>query len=123
MRTPTTSALEELQKLRKFRGPRVSALGAGAMIERIATQSQKTRRKLGQVIDLWQAFVPENVAAETRIVAFNRGTLHVQAPNSSVRYEVDRLLREGLEQQLRASFRGTLRGVKVRVGEVSGARW
>jgi hypothetical protein len=113
------SALEQLQKLREYRSPRQQQLGAGALIERIQHSAQTTRRKLGQMIDLWQLHVPADMAAQTRLCAFARGTLHVEVPNASVRYELDRLLREGLEQQLRLSFRGSLRGVKVKVGGVA----
>ena len=54
-----------------------------------------------------------------RMTSMRGGVLRVTVPSSTVGYELDRLLREGLLADLRSRFRGTLSRVVVRVGDIT----
>ena len=88
-----------------------------ALIEKTRDQAQKKRRALGEMIELWEALVPDKVASHTVLTTYKGGVLYVTAESASVRYELDRLLREGLLAALRQQFHRTLARVKITVGD------
>ena len=65
------------------------------------------------VIASWQQLVPIHLLSHTRLDSFSRGTLKVTVDSSSARFELDRLLRSGLERQLISAVGGQLRRVKL----------
>ncbi len=69
-------------------------------------------------MDLWENVVPADLSPHTRITALRGGVAHVTVDNSATAYELDRRLREGLEQQMRRAFGKTLVRVKISVGVV-----
>lgn len=109
----TRHSLNDLQRICANRARRERILTPHAIIDRVEQDAERTRKKLGHLIELWLDVMPSEVSAHTGLIALRRGVLHVHADSASVRYEVDRLLREGAEAELRRRFRGTLRGVKV----------
>ena len=82
----------------------------------MAAEARRAQGRLGSFVDLWEGLVPGEVASHTRVVAVRGGIAHVTVDTSSTAYEIDRLLREGLEQQLRRAYGKTLVRVKVTVG-------
>jgi hypothetical protein len=76
----------------------------------------RTHRRLGEFIDLWERTVPPRLAAQTTVTGIRAGTAHVLVESSAALYELDRLLREGVEQTLRSQYRGTLIRVRLRIG-------
>ncbi len=73
-------------------------------------------KQLGDLAELWRTLVPEAVADGTRLESLQRGILTVAVDSSSRLYEVDRLLREGLQAQLIKAHKGpAMRRVKLRV--------
>jgi len=109
---------DQLQKVERLRGLRNRPqrdLSIDAIIRSTAETAEKTQKRLGSVIDLWEQVVPAGLVSRTRIDHLRGGTLHVSVDSSSTAYELDRLLREGLERDLRSQYRGTLMRVRVRV--------
>jgi hypothetical protein len=74
---------------------------------------ERTYRRTGGFGKLWLEIVPENLAAATTIRSYSRGVLTIAVRDSATRYELDRLLRSGLEQQLRERAPATLRRIKL----------
>ncbi len=63
------------------------------------------------------------LAGRTSLVGLRGGILEVRVDSSSVRFELDRLLRGGALEELRRRHRGSLLRIKIRIGEnVSEAR-
>ncbi len=110
---------QDIEKLRKHRSPAEPDLSIGSLVAEQARYAQQTRAQLGQMIDLWFQLVPTEVRNHTAIFALQRGVLMVDVDSASVRYELDRLLRGGLNEALRKHFRGTLRQVKLRLASNS----
>lgn len=105
----------EIEVLRRHRTPHEPDLSIGSLVAEHARYAQRTRAQLGQMIDLWFQLVPAELRNHSAICALKRGVLTVDVDSASVRYELDRRLREGLADQLRQHFRGTLRQVKIRL--------
>lgn len=106
---------KELEQLRNHRVPVERDLSIGSLVAEQSKYAQQTRAQLGQFIDIWYQLVPTDVRYRSAIRAFKRGVLTVEVESASMRYELDRRLREGLIDEIRRHFRGTLRQVKVRL--------
>lgn len=111
-------ALDRLAQLQQWRGPRRAPSEVAALIEPISHSARRTERRIGNVVDIWLAFVPPELARQTTISGFRAGTLHVVAASAAVRFELDRQLREGLLGRMRRAFPGTLSQVRITAGPI-----
>ena len=107
-------ALNELQRLRKNRAKPAIDLSIQGAIKNTATEASRAHKRLGELIQLWELLVPADLASHTSLTSLRSGVLHVDVDSSSVAFELDRLLRSGLTDELRQTFRGTLSRVKTR---------
>ncbi len=108
-------AASHIEKLRGFRQWRGKDVSITALISAQQRQAASVHRRLGELIELWMEHVPPNIASRTTLTTMRGGVLHVTAESSAVRFEADRLLREGLLAELRRQYRGTLSTVKITV--------
>jgi hypothetical protein len=104
--------LEQLQQLRELRQFKGRDLSLGTAIARVREQVGKSDRKLTQLIELWRELIPEHLQLHATPTSIRGGTLHVEVNCAATAYEVDRLMRGGMEQTLRLRFNGTLVRVK-----------
>ncbi len=65
------------------------------------------------IAELWQTLVPPKVAASSRLLSFQRGTLTVALDSATLRAEFDAQLRGGLLRRLQTESRGALFRVKT----------
>lgn len=79
----------------------------------------KPFKQLGGVGRLWEELLPAELAGHTRLESLRRGVLKVAVDSSSRLYELDRLLRGGLEQELIRRHRGGVTRVALHVGTVA----
>jgi hypothetical protein len=82
----------------------------------VARHAARTQRRLGTIIELWEAVIPSELAAHTAVTGLRGGVLFVRADSAAVAYELDRRLRDGLEQALRSRFPSTLVRIRVNTG-------
>ena len=106
------SEIEKLRNLRSRKGRDLSILGA---IEGVQANARRSHKKLGELIDLWIELLPEELVAGSSLRGIRGGLLQVAVESSAVLYEIDRRLREGLLQELRSRYHGTLVRVKLRM--------
>ena len=92
------------------------------LVKSIADGAARTQRRLGTMVELWETSVPAPLAALTRIDGLRGGTLLVVATSSAVAFEIDRLLRAGLERTIRIASNGSVVRVKVKVGELESGK-
>lgn len=77
-------------------------------------QIARPYKQVAHLVELWQQLVPPELLPYTRLDSFRRGVLRVAVASSVHLYELDQLLRSGLEQQLiRQHTQGTLRRVQL----------
>jgi hypothetical protein len=81
-------------------------------------QVEKPYKQLAQVSAVWTTLVPAELIAHCRLEAVTRGVLRVAVEDSAHLYDLDRLLRQGLERQLLAAAKGpALRRVQLFVAQ------
>ncbi len=77
---------------------------------------RKPHQQLAALVGLWEQLVPTELAAHTRLESLQRGVLRVSVDTSSRLYELDRLLRSGLERELVTRHAGpAFRRVRLQV--------
>ncbi|HRP62429.1 MAG TPA: DUF721 domain-containing protein [Phycisphaerales bacterium] len=110
-----------IEQLREHRARPQRETTMDGVIRSIADSARRTHKKLGSMIELWEQLVPAEIASHTAVVGLTRGVLHVHVDSASTAYQLDRLLREGLETQLRDTYRGTLVRVRTKIGPLEDA--
>ncbi len=110
-----SDAANQIERLRTLRTRPARDLSITTLVGDIAERTRKTHKKFGSLIELWEANVPPVLCARTSITGLRGGTMHVAVDSAATSYELDRLLREGLEQTLRSQYRGTLMRVRLKV--------
>ena len=114
-----TMPVRMIEKLREWRGRPERDLSIGPLISERATYAKRAEKRIGSFVDLWEGVMGGELACRTRVTALRSGVAHVTVDSSSTAYEVDRQLREGLEQKLRQAFGKTLIRVRITVGQLS----
>ena len=109
-------AQEHLDLLRKSRSLPRKDLSLGFLAEQFKREVEKPYRQLGDLAELWRELVPARLIAHCRLVGLSRGTLHVEADHAAAHYEIDRLLRSGLQTDLITRHKGpAFRRVQVKL--------
>lgn len=111
----TGESQRRLEKLRAWRNRPQRDLTLGYLADHVKRTVTKPHKQLGQIARLWEQAVPPALADRTALVSLTHGVLTVHVADSSAMYELDRLLRGGVELRLRQSCETTLRKVKCRV--------
>jgi predicted nucleic acid-binding Zn ribbon protein len=70
-------------------------------------------RRLGQLAEIWDRLVPEMLAEHTALEGLHNGVLTVMVDTAPARFQLNSLLKSGLQKQLQEEFPGTLRRVKL----------
>ena len=108
--------LRQIAKLQGWRGRRAAELSIQPMIARLQDQAGESQRRLGDLVTLWSALLPAELLERTVITSLRSGVMRVTVDSAATAFEIDRLLRSGLEADLRRGFRGTLTRVRTTVG-------
>ena len=110
-------AVHRLEQLRQRRVRSQTDPSIGGLVSGVAERAARTQRRLGALTDIWESLVPAEIVARTRLTGLSGGVARVDVDSASTGYELDRMLRGGLEQQLRRRFRGTLMRIRISIGE------
>ncbi len=70
-------------------------------------------KQVSVIVAAWEEQVPPELSRHCRLESLRRGVLRVAVDSSEHLYELDRLLREGLEATLQRAHRGGLRRVQL----------
>jgi hypothetical protein len=116
-RAPLTpeSAAAKIAELRALAGWTPRDFSIGSFIDQTQRRVTRARAQLGTLIELWRNVLPAELADRTSLTSLRSGMLQVTVDSASVRYELDRVLREGALETLRRSYGGTLTRVKITV--------
>ena len=113
-------SLRDLQRLRELRQRPQRDLSITSLIESQKRSARKAQQQIGELAELWTELLPESLHARTTLLGMRGGVLQVAADSSSVAFELDRRLREGLLHSLRNRYSNTLTRVKVRLKSADG---
>jgi hypothetical protein len=109
---------DHLDRLRQWRSRPEPDLSLGFLREQFKRRVEKPHKQLAAIVEAWQKFVPAALLNYCRLESLSRGVLTVGVDDSAHLYDLDRLLRQGLEQQVRAAAKGpTLRRVQLRLSQ------
>lgn len=108
-----------LRRLREWRNPAGADYSLHFIKDQFQREVARPHKQLGRFVELWTELVPEPVLGHTRLEGFSRGVLRVAVDSSPHLYELDQLLRGGLERELirRQPAGAALRRVRLRVAE------
>ncbi|MBI1368999.1 MAG: DUF721 domain-containing protein [Planctomycetes bacterium] len=112
------AAEQHIARLRHWRHRPERDLSLSFINEYVQKQIAKPAAQLGDLGSLWVELVPVHLLPRTQLAKFTRGVLHVTVPDAATNYELDRLLRSGLELTLKQKCKTTLRKIRVSVGAV-----
>ncbi|KKL57022.1 hypothetical protein LCGC14_2239580 [marine sediment metagenome] len=73
-------------------------------------------KQIGHVCVVWDECIPEYIREHTALVGFSRGTLTVAVDSAAHRYQLQQLLRSGLQQAIRERLPQALNRVKLTPG-------
>lgn len=105
-----------LNRLRRWRNRPDPDLTLGFLKKQFELEVRRPHEQLNSIAGLWQSMVPHGLAQHTQLESLHHGVLRVSVDSSAHLYELDRLLRTGLERRLAAHHQGpALRRVKLRV--------
>lgn len=107
---------ERLRRLREWRNRRTPDLSLGFLKKQFKRDVERPYKQLGDLIALWQQLVPAELAEHTRLDSLTRGVLHISVDAPVHLYELDQLLRSGLERALITQHKGpAFRRIKLAV--------
>jgi Dna[CI] antecedent, DciA len=105
-----------LDGLRARRNRKDPDLSLGFMVGQFKREVQKPYEQLGELAAIWGELVPGELAAHTRLEGLSRGVLRVSVDSSGRLYELDRVLRSGVFDELVTRHRGkAVRRVDLKV--------
>ena len=115
--------LEHLHDLQKRRGARsantIPVDSIRSDITRLRTTVEKHAQRFGDAAELWERFIPANVRDDTRLSGISGGVLTVVTGSSATSYTLDRILRGGVDAEIRNASAGKITRVRMRVGQVN----
>jgi predicted nucleic acid-binding Zn ribbon protein len=77
----------------------------------------KRVRQIGVLAAIWDECVPEYIREHTALVNFARGTLTVAVDSAAHRYQLQVLLRNGLQEAIRERFPGSVNRIRLVPGQ------
>jgi len=106
--------------LRKFRARKERDFDLLPVLQSVfKNEIEKPHKQLGAMVELWEKSLPPSITSHTRLESLAKGTLRVVVDSSARLYELDRMLREGLQDRLITSFKGpAFRKIQLRVGDL-----
>lgn len=77
----------------------------------------KRFRQLSRLAVIWDEVVPEAIRDHTALESFSRGVLTVLVDSASHRFQLQTLLRGGLQRAIQANFSGAVNKVRLIPGQ------
>ena len=114
----TDPDIERLERLRRWKGRAEPDMSLDFLRRQFEQQVAKPFKQLGPLGELWRELLPADLVEHTKLEGFGRGELRVSVDSSSHLYELNRLLREGVEQELIRRHPGALSRVRLQVGQI-----
>ena len=115
--------LQHLHDLQKRRGARsantIPVDSIRSDITRLRTTVEKHAQRFGDAAELWERFIPANVRDDTRLSGISGGVLTVVTGSAATSYTLDRILRGGVDAEIRNASAGKITRVRMRVGQVN----
>lgn len=108
-----------LNRLRDWRNRKDFDHSMGFMKAQFKRDVEKPYKQLVAMAELWPRLVPADLVARTKLETISRGVLKVIVDSSGALFQLDRLLRDGLETKIITQHKGpAFRKIQLRVGRI-----
>ena len=77
----------------------------------------KKVRQLGQLAEIWDEVVPEEIAEHTALESFSREVMTVMVDSAAHRFQLQTLLRGGLMKIIQKQFSGAIQKIRLIPGQ------
>ena len=77
----------------------------------------KRAKQLGQLSEIWDEVVPEEIAEHTALEGFHRSVLTAMVDSAPHRYQLQTLLAGGLTKEIQSRFPGALNKIRLIPGQ------
>jgi len=112
----TDPVQQHLERLQASRSLPKRDLSLGFLNEQFKRDVAKPYKQLGDLAELWSELLPPRLVDRSRLIGLSRGVLHVEVDNPAAHFEIDRLLRGGLQKRLIQAHKGpAFRKVQIKV--------
>ena len=109
---------DRLKRLRERRVWKERDLSLSFLPGQFQREVARPFKQLAGLAEWWQRLVPEELARHARLERLKGGVLHVAVDSSAHLYELDRLMRQGLERELvRAATGSPVRRVRLSLSQ------
>ena len=112
---PPTIHAARLERVRDQRTRRPPDLSLGFLAAQFKQTVARPYRQFRHVCGAWEKEVPAVLVQRTRLEGMSRGVLRVGVNSSAHLYELDRLLRSGLERRILGSCHGVAAPRRIRL--------
>lgn len=109
----TSSAIDELKRLRTLRAPRERDLTIAAAVKDAERDARKKARATGGIGAAWESAAPAALVSRALPVSLTRGVLTIRAADAAARFELDRWLRSGGEITLARAAGVAIKRTKI----------
>ncbi len=105
---------DPLERLRLRKGAReADAVAASALFQAYKRRLQRQRSRAAWAVEAFLQRCPRGLAERVAAVSLRSGTLTIAPRDAASRYELDRWLRAGGEQEIISASRGPLQRVRL----------
>jgi len=116
----TDPRLKRLARIAPYRKRRDRDPSIGKMVEETLRKAHRDEKRIGSFAEAWEALVPRELLGSCTIGTVRGSKVTVEVDSSPAKFELDRLLRNGLEVELRRLYSGPLTEVRTRLGRPRG---
>lgn len=108
--------LARLARIAPYRRRRDFDPSIGAMLDSTKKQAKRDEKRFSSFSQAWEQLVPAEILACSRLSSTRGTTITIEVDSSPAKYELDRLLRTGLETSLRQLYNGPLTRIRTKLG-------
>lgn len=114
----STTAQHRLDALRAWRNRAEPDRGLSFLVDYHKRHIERPARQLADLAEMWEQLVPPHLLNRTRLESFSRGVLRVAVDSSPHLYELDHLLRNGLQRSIARLHGPAMHRIRLRVAPV-----
>jgi hypothetical protein len=110
---------KHLDRLRGWRNHAEKDVSMDFLKDFLKQEVERPYKQLHEIAEVWQKLVPPELVKKTRLESLSRGVLKVAVGSSAALYELERLLRSGLENEIIRAHKGpAFRKISLRQGRI-----
>ena len=111
----TDSRLARLARIAPYRRRREREPSITKIVEDTLKKARRDEKRIGSFAEAWEALVPEELLRACTIGSVRGSKITIEVDSSSAKFELDRLLRGGLQVELRRLYTGPLTEVRTKL--------